>query len=55
MKYLHLINSYINPYIKPQSTQYITSSKMSQKSHAHFVITDILRYVANHRSDMELW
>jgi len=22
--------------------------------HAHFVITDMLRYVANHRSDTEL-
>jgi len=55
MTYLRLINSYINTYIKPiLSTQYITSQKISQKSHTHFVITDTLYYVANHRSHMEL-
>jgi len=27
---------------------------LSQIAHTHFVINDTLRYVANHRADMEL-
>jgi len=36
------------------NTVYYVIKNQSKIAHTHFVITDTLRYLANHRADMEL-